>query len=101
MTNRFAHPRRAIRIDAEVTDLALLVNDRRAAFRAMCGHLKRLRARMPFPGDSNDVRNDVAGALNQHGVALADVFAPDLVEVVQRSIRNRHAGELHATKLAD
>ena len=46
----------------------------------------RLRARMPFFGDANHVRNHVAGALDQHGIALADILAPNLVEVVQRSI---------------
>src|SRR5580700_3596793 len=101
MTNRFAHPRRAIRIDAEVADLALLVDDRRAALRAVRRHLERLGARMPFLGDANHVRNDVTGAFDQDGVALADVLAPNLVEVVQGGIRNRHACELHGMKLAD
>src|ERR1700731_2931417 len=101
MTNRFAHPRRAIRIDAEVADLPLLVDDRCAALGAIRRHLERLRARMPLLGDANHVRNHVAGALDQYGVALTNILAANLVEVVQGSIRNRHARELHGTKLAD
>src|SRR5271156_4331103 len=101
MPNRFAHPRRTIRVDAEVADLALLVDDRRAAFRTLRWHLERLRARMPFLGDPDDVRNHVAGALDQYSVALANVLAPNLVEVVQGSIRNRNARELHGPKFAD
>ena len=46
MANRFAHPGRTIDVDAEVGDLALFVNDRAAARRAMLRHLELRRARM-------------------------------------------------------
>ena len=101
MANRLAHSRRAIDVDAEVGDLAVLVHDRAAALRAMRRHLELLRARLALLGHAHDVGNDVAGAFDQHRVALAHVLAADFVEVVQRGVGNRHPGERHRLELGD
>ena len=43
--------------------------------------------------DAQDLRDDVAGALDHHRVADADVLAGDLVLIVQRGIRHHHASD--------
>ena len=54
-----------------------------------------------FGEDAHDVGDDVAGALEQHGVADADVLALDLVHVVQRDVANRHAADRDRLELGD
>ena len=49
----------------------------------------------------HDVGNDVAGALDQHGVAHADVLAADLVLVVQAHVADRDPGQRHGGELGD
>src|SRR5579872_4154412 len=101
VANRLAHSRRAIDVYAKVADLALLVHDRAAAIRAMRRHLELARTRLALLGHAYDVGNHVAGALDQHGIALAHVLAADFVEVVERGVRNRHAGERHRLELCN
>src|SRR5712692_10047173 len=95
MANRLTHPRRAVRIHAEVADLAILVHNSRAAFRTMRRHLELFRAWSRFLGDPNHVWNYVASALDQHGIVRAEILAADFIEVVQRGISDRHARKLH------
>ena len=59
-------------------------------------HHPRLRVRRP-PAQhrADDARDDVAGLLDDHPVAFADVLARDVVGVVQRRHRDRRAGEEH------
>jgi hypothetical protein len=64
-------------------------------------HLKLFRARLRLFGDADDVRNHVAGALDQHGIAGAEIFAADFVQVMQRRVRNRNARELHRLEFRD
>ena len=60
------------------------------------GHLPRHRVGRPAAEHrTDDARNDVAGLLDDHGVALADVLARDVVGVVQRGHRDRRAGHEH------
>ena len=68
----------------------------------MCGKLVRLRAlRALVEHDADDLRDDVAGALHDHGVADADVLARDLVLVVQRRVRHDDAADGHRLELGD
>ena len=101
MPDRLAHPGRAVRVDAEVPDLILFVHDRAVAYRAMTRHPELRRARMALLRDMDDIRDHVAGALEQHRVALADVLAANLVEIVERRVGNRHAGERDRLELRD
>jgi len=50
--------------------------------------------------DLDDVGDHVAGALDQHGVADADVLLPDLVLVVEAHVADHDAGELDGWSLA-
>ena len=50
---------------------------------------------------AHDVRDDVAGALEQHRVADADVLALDLVHVVQRDVADGDAADRHRLELGD
>ena len=62
-----------------------------AADRALGRHLEDLLlARALAQHRPDDLRDDLAGALDDHGVADADVLAPDVVLVVQR--RQLHRG---------
>ena len=45
--------------------------------------------------DAHHLRDHVAGAAHDHGVADADVLARDLVLVVQRRVRHHHAADRH------
>ena len=47
-----------------------------------------------LPRRTDDLRDHVAGALHDHVVALADVLAVDVLLVVQRRARDRHAADL-------
>ncbi len=49
----------------------------------------------------HDLRDDVAGALDHHGVADADVLAPDLALVVQGGVRDRDAADLDRLQPGD
>src|SRR4029453_17820705 len=81
-------------VRAPVHDLALGLHDRRVAERTALRHAELLR---PFPvraGGADDLRDDVAGALHDHVVALADALAIDVLLVVQRRPRDGDAADL-------
>ena len=52
-----------------------------------------------LPRRADDLRNHVAGALHDHEIAFADVLAVDVLLVVQRRGRHRHAADLHRLEL--
>ena len=84
---------RAVR--AAVHRLALGLDDVCPAKRALLRHLERLRAGLVLAGGTDDLRDHVAGALDDHAVALADVLAVDVVLVVERRPRDGDAADLH------
>ena len=51
-------------------------------------------------GRADDLRDHVAGALDDHEVALADVLAVDVLLVVERRGRDGDAADLHGLELA-
>ena len=66
------------------------------------GEHERLRVlRPPLEYHGNDLRDHVAGALQHHGVADADVLAGDLVLVVQRRVLHQHAADIHRLEPRD
>ena len=66
------------------------------AGRALGRHLEGMGAGRPFRLDHLDhVGDHIARALDQHRVAHADIFLPDLVLVVEARPADRHPGQLH------
>jgi hypothetical protein len=49
----------------------------------------------------HDLRNDVAGPLDDHEIAFADVLATDVVLVVQRRARDGHASDVDGLELGE
>src|SRR5262249_22349488 len=86
---------RARAIRAAVYRLALGLDDLRAAERAVRRHLERLRPCAVRAGRADDLRDHVARTLDDHVVSLADVLAVDVLLVVERGARDRHAAHLH------
>ena len=72
-----------------------------AAARGTLGRERVLHGVRGTPGghDLHDIGNHVAGALDEHGVAHADVLAPDLVLVVQAHVADDDAGQRHGGEL--
>ncbi len=58
-------------------------------------------ARPLFRDHAKHLRNDVAGALDLHRVADADIEARDLVGVVQRGVLHHDAADRHRFELGD
>ncbi len=52
-----------------------------------------------FARGPDDLRDDVAGPLHDHAIALADLLAVDVLFVVQGGRRDRHAADLHRLEL--
>ena len=50
---------------------------------------------------AENLRNDVAGALDDDGIADAHVFPGDLILVVQRGVLHHHAADGHRLELGD
>ena len=73
---------------------------RAAAFGAFLGHVKRA-AILRLLHDLDDVRDDFAGALDQHGVADLQAEALDFVHVVQRGAADGDAADLHRLEHGD
>ena len=96
---RLEATRRARPVRAAVHDLALRLHDLRAAERAVLRHPERPRARRVREHGTDHLRDHVAGALDDHGVSLADVLPPDVVLVVERRARDRHPADLHGLEL--
>ena len=77
-------------------DLALAADSRAAAFRAGVGHLEGLGVFWALVGHHfNHLRDHVAGALYNHGVANAHVFASDLVLVMEGRVGDDDAADRH------
>ncbi len=56
-------------------------------------------ARAVFHNDAQHLRNDVAGALDAHRIADADVEPRDLVEIMQRRVLDHDAADRHRFEL--
>ena len=94
--------RGAVDGDAAVSDLAVLVDHGAAAHGTDLGHVPVDRiGRALVEHRTHDLRNDVARLVHDDGVALAHVFAADLVDVVQRGARDSGAGDRHRVELRD
>ena len=94
--------RGAVDRDAAVGDLTVLVDHGATAHGADLGHVPVDRiGRALVEHRTYDLGNDVARLVHDDGVALAHVFAADLVDVVQRGARNSGAGNRHRIELRD
>ena len=70
--------------------------DGRTADRTTLGHLERTRALWAQLEDgTNHVRDHVAGAVHDHRIARANIFAEDVGFVVQRRPLDGHAADRH------
>ena len=88
--------------DAAAGNLAILVDHGAAAHGADLGHLPVDRiGRTLVEHRAHDLGNHVARLVHDDGVALAHVFATDLVDVVQRGARDGGAGDRHRVELGD
>ena len=86
--------RRAVRVRAALDDLALLAQRLGAAHRAVRRHLPdRLGAVAGVDDRGHDLRDDVAGPLEDDRVPDPQVLAPDLVDVVERRVADRRAAD--------
>ncbi len=65
----------------------------------LAGMRKRRRSLRVRQHRPDDLRDHVARALHDHRVALTDVLAVDVVLVVKRRVRDRHAADLHRLEL--
>ena len=103
MQQRLLALRRADQPAAAARDrLVGQAHDGRAAFRAARRHHERAGAgRAPFDEHADHLRNHVAGAADDHGVADAHVLAPHLVLVVQRRIGDGDAADEHRLEARD
>ena len=92
---------RARGVGAAPHRLALDAQGDAAAGRAVGGHLERLGLGVGSLGghDLDQVGDDVAGSLDQHGVAHAHVLPAHLVLVVQAHVGHRDAGQLDRLEL--
>ena len=89
------HPGRAGGVRAVVADRALVADDRRVADRAALRHVPfPLGARPPLDDRPDDLRDDVAGLLEDDVVADPDVLAAELVEVVEGRPGDGRSGDL-------
>ena len=50
---------------------------------------------------ANDMRDDLTGFLDHHGIAHADILSLNLFGVVQTGTRNRSPGKLHGFQICD
>src|SRR5207237_3099385 len=82
-------------VRAAVHRLALGLHHFEAAERAVRRHPELLRTAPMRPRRTDDLRNDVACALDDDVVALADLLAVDVLFVVQRRAGDRDAADLH------
>lgn len=87
---------------AAVGNLAILVNHGATAHGADLGHVPVDRiGRALVEHRAHDLGNHVARLVHDDGIALAHVFAADLVDVVQRGARDGGAGDRHRVELGD
>ncbi len=82
--------------------LARIAHGGAAANRAMVGKdVGQGFRRSALRHRSQDLRNDVARALQHHGVANANILAGDFVLVVQRGPRHKHAADIDRLQRRD
>src|SRR5205085_10348171 len=81
-------------VGAAMHHLALRLDDVGATKRALCRHFERLRPTPVRAGRPDDLRDHVAGALDDDDVALADLLAVDVLLVVQRRPRDGDTADL-------
>src|SRR5207247_3553462 len=81
---RLEPPRRAGAVRAAVHRLAFGLDDVFPAKRALFWHPEGLRSLRVATRRPHDLRDHVAGSLDDHEVALADVLAGDVLLVVPR-----------------
>ena len=94
--------RGAVDGDAAVGHLAILVDHGAAAHGADLGHVPVDRiGRALIEYRAHDLGDYVACLVHDDGVALAHVFATDLVDIVQRGARDGGAGNRHRVELGD
>lgn len=94
--------RGAVDGDAAVSDLAILVDHRAAAHGADLGHLPvNAVGRALIEHRAHDLGDHVACLVHDDSVALAHVFAVNLVDIVQRGARDGGAGNRHRIELGD
>ena len=87
---------------AAVGNLAILVDHGATAHGADLGHVPVDRIGRAFiEHRTYDLGNHVARLVHDDSVALAHVFATDLVDVVQRCARDCGAGDRHRVELGD
>ena len=87
---------------AAVSDLAVLVDHGATAHGADLGHVPVDRIGRAFiEHRAHDLGDHVTRLVHDDGVALAHVFAADLVDVVQRGARDGGAGDCHRIELGD
>ena len=87
---------------AAVGNLAILVDHGATAHGADLGHVPVDRIGRAFiEHRTYDLGNHVARLVHDDSVALAHVFATDLVDVVQRGARDGGAGNRHRVELGD
>src|SRR5690606_7292649 len=71
-----------------------LAHERRAAARALAGHRERGAALVAGVDALHDLGDHVAGALDPHVVALADVLAHDVLHVVEVRAADRDPADV-------
>jgi len=86
-------------VRAQQHDPALFARQLRIAERAL-RRRQECRTR-PFLGDAEDLRNDLAGFLEQHAIALAEPEPRDLIPVVDRRARHGRAGDVDGIEQRD
>ena len=85
---------------AAADGFAFLASRQAAAFGAIVRKLEGLRGRRTFALDHRyDLGNDIAGALDDDRIALADLLAGDLVLVVERRPADHDAADRDGTQV--
>src|SRR2546425_3553706 len=93
---------RAATVHASPVRFALRSEGDAAARRTARREPERLGARRALGRDDpDDVRDHIAGALDEDRVPDADVLLADLVLVVQADVTDHDTGELHRPELGD
>ncbi len=90
MQQRFLEPCRAVGVDAAAGRLTFLADDFSSAYRAFFRHAEGLPVGA-LCGDADNLRDDVATAFDDHRIAALYPQPLNLVLVVQRGPRHRHA----------
>ena len=81
-------------VRASMHHLALGLHDLEATQRAIRRHAELVRAGSVLSSGTDDLRDDISGALHDHEIALTDPLAVDVLLVVQRRAGDRDAADL-------